>query len=164
MSEVSHVQWFPGHMAKTRRIMASNLKLVDAVVEITDARIPFSSRNPEMKRIVGSKPRLVLLNKADSADPEVTAMWLDYYAKQGITALATDCRSGKNVSKFYGKLKELLKDDIEKWNAKGMSGRPVRIMIVGIPNVGKSSFINRLAGQGLQRSRTDQVLQEVNSG
>ena len=113
MSEVSHVQWFPGHMAKTRRIMASNLKLVDAVVEITDARIPFSSRNPEMKRIVGSKPRLVLLNKADSADPEVTAMWLDYYAKQGITALATDCRSGKNVSKFYGKLKELLKDDIE---------------------------------------------------
>ena len=151
MSEVSHVQWFPGHMAKTRRIMASNLKLVDAVVEITDARIPFSSRNPEMKRIVGSKPRLVLLNKADSADPEVTAMWLDYYAKQGITALATDCRSGKNVSKFYGKLKELLKDDIEKWNAKGMSGRPVRIMIVGIPNVGKSSFINRLAGSRLAK-------------
>ena len=151
MSEVSHVQWFPGHMAKTRRIMASNLKLVDAVVEITDARIPFSSRNPEMKRIVGSKPRLVLLNKADSADPEVTAMWLDYYAKQGITALATDCRSGKNVSKFYGKLKELLKDDIEKWNAKGMSGRPIRIMIVGIPNVGKSSFINRLAGSRLAK-------------
>ncbi|MBS6201238.1 MAG: ribosome biogenesis GTPase YlqF, partial [Ruminococcus bicirculans] len=147
MSEVSHVQWFPGHMAKTRRIMASNLKLVDAVVEITDARIPFSSRNPEMKRIVGSKPRLVLLNKADSADPEVTAMWLDYYAKQGITALATDCRSGKNVSKFYGKLKELLKDDIEKWNAKGMSGRPIRIMIVGIPNVGKSSIINKLTGR-----------------
>ena len=151
MSEVSHVQWFPGHMAKTRRIMASNLKLVDAVVEITDARIPFSSRNPEMKRIVGSKPRLVLLNKADSADPEVTAMWLDYYAKQGITALATDCRSGRNVSKFYGKLKELLKDDIEKWNAKGMSGRPIRIMIVGIPNVGKSSFINRLAGSRLAK-------------
>ena len=120
-------------------------------MEITDARIPFSSRNPEMKRIVGSKPRLVLLNKADSADPEVTAMWLDYYAKQGITALATDCRSGKNVSKFYGKLKELLKDDIEKWNAKGMSGRPIRIMIVGIPNVGKSSFINRLAGSRLAK-------------
>ena len=152
MSEVSHVQWFPGHMAKTRRIMASNLKLVDAVVEITDARIPFSSRNPEMKRIVGSKPRLVLLNKADSADPEVTAMWLDYYAKQGITALATDCRSGKNVSKFYGKLKELLKDDIEKWNAKGMSGRPIRIMIVGIPNVGKSTFINSFAGKACAKT------------
>ena len=90
MSEAANVQWFPGHMAKTRRIMASNLKLVDAVVEITDARIPYSSRNPEMKRIVGSKPRLVILNKADSADPNVTKMWLDYYEKNGISALATD--------------------------------------------------------------------------
>lgn len=151
MSEVSHVQWFPGHMAKTRRIMASNLKLVDAVVEITDARIPYSSRNPEMKRIVGSKPRLVLLNKADSADPEVTKMWIDYYDRQGIIALATDCRSGKNVNKFYQKLKELLSDTIGKWNSKGMTGRPIRIMIVGIPNVGKSSFINRLAGAKLAK-------------
>ena len=151
MSEAAHVQWFPGHMAKTRRIMASNLKLVDAVVEITDARIPYSSRNPEMKRIVGSKPRLVILNKADSADPDVTSMWLDYYAKKGITAMATDCRSGKNVNKFYPKLKELLSDDIEKWNSRGMTGRPIRIMIVGIPNVGKSSFINRLAGSRLAK-------------
>ena len=151
MSEVSHVQWFPGHMAKTRRIMASNLKLVDAVVEITDARIPYSSRNPEMKRIVGSKPRLVLLNKADSADPEITKMWIDYYDRQGIIALATDCRSGKNVNKFYQKLKELLADTIDKWNSKGMTGRPIRIMIVGIPNVGKSSFINRLAGAKLAK-------------
>ena len=151
MSEAAHVQWFPGHMAKTRRIMASNLKLVDAVVEITDARIPYSSRNPEMKRIVGAKPRLVILNKADSADPDVTAMWLDYYAKKGITAMATDCRSGKNVNKFYPKLKELLSDDIEKWNSRGMTGRPIRIMIVGIPNVGKSSFINRLAGSRLAK-------------
>ena len=151
MSEAAHVQWFPGHMAKTRRIMASNLKLVDAVVEITDERIPYSSRNPEMKRIVGSKPRLVILNKADSADPDVTSMWLDYYAKKGITAMATDCRSGKNVNKFYPKLKELLSDDIEKWNSRGMTGRPIRIMIVGIPNVGKSSFINRLAGSRLAK-------------
>lgn len=151
MSEATHVQWFPGHMAKTRRIMASNLKLVDAVVEITDARIPYSSRNPEMKRIVGSKPRLVILNKADSADQNITNMWLDYYAKQGITALATDCRSGKNVNKFYPKLKELLSDNIEKWNSRGMSGRPIRIMIVGIPNVGKSSFINRLAGSKMAK-------------
>lgn len=151
MSEAAHVQWFPGHMAKTRRIMASNLKLVDAVVEITDARIPYSSRNPEMKRIVGAKPRLVILNKADSADPDVTSMWLDYYAKKGITAMATDCRSGKNVNKFYPKLKELLSDDIEKWNSRGMTGRPIRIMIVGIPNVGKSSFINRLAGSRLAK-------------
>lgn len=151
MSEAAKVQWFPGHMAKTRRIMASNLKLVDAVVEITDARIPFSSRNPEIKKICGSKPRLVLLNKADSADPDITSMWLEYYKKQGLAALATDCRSGRNVNKFYALLKEILSADIEKWNSRGMSGRPIRIMIVGIPNVGKSSFINRLAGQKLAK-------------
>lgn len=146
MSEAAKVQWFPGHMAKTRRIMASNLKLVDAVVEITDARIPYSSRNPEIKKICGSKPRLVLLNKADSADPDVTSMWIEYYNKRRVAALATDCRSGRNVNKFYPMLKELLAEDIDKWNTRGMTGRPIRIMIVGIPNVGKSSFINRMAG------------------
>ena len=146
MSEVSNIQWFPGHMAKTRRIMKSNLKLVDVVVEIIDARIPYSSRNPEMDYLVGGKPRLVLLNKADSADETVTSMWVDYFKRHGICALATDCRSGKNVNKFQTLLKELMADDIAKWEAKGMKGRPVRIMIVGIPNVGKSSFINRLAG------------------
>lgn len=146
MSEAARVQWFPGHMAKTRRIMASNMKLVDAVVEITDARIPYSSRNPEIKKICGAKPRLVLLNKADSADADVTSMWIDYYNRNGVPALATDCRSGRNVNKFYPMLRELLADDIEKWNTRGMAGRPLRLMIVGIPNVGKSSFINRLAG------------------
>lgn len=140
------VQWFPGHMAKTRRIMQSNLKLVDAVVEITDARIPYSSRNPEMDRLVGSKPRLILLNKADSADETVTSMWLDYYKRKGINAIATDCRSGKNVNKIYPALRELMADKIASWEAHGMKGRPIRLMIVGIPNVGKSSFINRLAG------------------
>ena len=146
MSEQASIQWFPGHMAKTRRIMQSNLKLVDAVVEITDARIPYSSRNPEMDRLVGSKPRLLLLNKADSADETVTSRWLDCYKRKGITAVATDCRSGKNVNKFQAALKELLKDKLAQWEAHGMTGRPVRMMIVGIPNVGKSSFINRLAG------------------
>lgn len=146
MSEVSNIQWFPGHMAKTRRIMQSNLKLVDVVVEITDARIPYSSRNPEMDRLVGSKPRLLLLNKADSADEAVTSMWLDYYRRKGITVIATDCRSGKNVNRFYSALKELMADKLAQWEAHGMKGRPIRIMIVGIPNVGKSSFINRLAG------------------
>lgn len=146
MSEVSNIQWFPGHMAKTRRIMQSNLKLVDVVVEITDARIPYSSRNPEMDRLVGSKPRLLLLNKADSADETVTSMWIDYYKRKGIAVIATDCRSGKNVNKFYAVLKELMSDKIAQWEAHGMKGRPIRIMIVGIPNVGKSSFINRLAG------------------
>ncbi len=151
MSEATHVQWFPGHMAKTRRIMASNMKLVDAVVEITDARIPFSSTNPEIKKIVGKKPRLVLLNKADSADSTMTDRWIEFYKRQGIRAIATDCRSGKNVNKFYSELKEILKDDIAKWEAKGMTGRPIRIMIVGIPNVGKSSFINRLAGSKMAK-------------
>jgi len=122
------------------------MKLVDAVVEITDARIPYSSRNPEIKKICGAKPRLVLLNKADSADADVTSMWIDYYNRNGVPALATDCRSGRNVNKFYPMLRELLADDIEKWNTRGMAGRPLRLMIVGIPNVGKSSFINRLAG------------------
>ncbi len=146
MSEVYNIQWFPGHMAKTRRIMQSNLKLVDVVVEITDARIPYSSRNPEMDRLVGSKPRLLLLNKADSADETVTSMWLDYYKRKGIAVIATDCRSGKNVNKFYAVLKELMADKLAQWEAHGMKGRPIRLMIVGIPNVGKSSFINRLAG------------------
>ena len=145
MSNELNIQWFPGHMAKTRRLMQSNLKLVDAVVEMTDARIPVSSRNPEMDRLVGSKPRLVVLNKCDAADETVTSMWLDFYKRKGVNALSMDCRSGKGVNKFIPALKELLKDQIEIWNSKGMVGRPLRIMIVGIPNVGKSSFINRLA-------------------
>ena len=143
MSEVTHVQWFPGHMAKTRRLMQANLKLVDAVVEITDARIPYSSRNPEMDSLVGRKPRLLLLNKCDAADETVTSMWIDYYKRNGISVLATDCRSGKNVNKFVPILKELLAEQIERWNMKGM--------IVGIPNVGKSSLINRLAGAKLAK-------------
>ncbi len=145
MSEAVSIQWFPGHMTKTRRLMQANLPLVDAVVEIIDARIPLSSRNPEMDRLVGTKPRFLILNKCDAADDNVTAMWLDYFKKQGIPALATDCRSGKGMRSFSPMLKELLKEQIEKWNAKGMVGRPIRIMIVGIPNVGKSSFINKIA-------------------
>ncbi len=153
MGNEINVQWFPGHMAKTRRIMQSNLKLVDAVVEMTDARIPISSRNPEMDRLVGSKPRLIILNKCDAADETATSMWLDYYKKKGITAIAADCRSGKGLNKFIPALKELLKEQINIWNNKGMIGRPIRIMIVGIPNVGKSSLINRLAGS--KRARVE---------
>ncbi len=145
MSEAINVQWFPGHMAKTRRIMKSSMPLVDAVVEITDARIPYSSRNPEMDKIIGKKPRLILLNKCDAADETVTSQWIDYYKRKNILALATDCKSGRGVNKFLPALKQLLGEEIEKWNAKGMTGRPIRIMIVGIPNVGKSSFINKLS-------------------
>ena len=143
MSDTTRVQWFPGHMAKTRRIMQSNLKLVDVVIEITDARIPYSSRNPEMDRLVGAKPRLILLNKSDSADETVTSQWIDYYKRNNIIAVATDCRSGKNINKFKSALKDLMAEQVEIWEAKGMHGS---MMIVGIPNVGKSSFINRLAG------------------
>ena len=151
MSETTKVQWFPGHMAKTRRIMQSNLKLVDAVVEITDARIPYSSRNPEMDTLAGSKPRIILLNKCDSADDSMTARWLDYYNSKGLAALATDCRSGKNINRFGVLLRRLLADRIERWNERGMTGRPIRIMLAGIPNVGKSSFINRMAGSRLTK-------------
>ena len=140
------VQWFPGHMAKTRRIMASNLKLVDIVVELCDARIPQSSRNPEIDKIVGKKPRLMLLNKADCADAAATEQWLTYYRKKGIPAMACDCRSGRGVKNLLPAVREVLADKIAAWNEKGMVGRPIRMMIVGIPNVGKSSLINRLSG------------------
>ena len=146
MAETLSVQWFPGHMAKTRRMMAANLKLVDLVVELTDARIPMSSRNPEVDRIVGKKPRIVLLNKSDSADDAVTQKWLNWYRSRGIVALATDCRSGKGLKAFTAAAKEVLADKLAQWEQKGMGGRPIRMMIVGIPNVGKSSLINRLAG------------------
>ncbi len=133
-------------MAKTRRLMTDSLRLVDAVIEVTDSRIPYSSRNPEMDRLVGRKPRIVLLNKSDAANETVTSRWIDYYKRQGIPAIATDCKSGKNINRVIPLVKEVLKDEIAKWTAKGMVGRPVRVMIVGIPNVGKSSLINRLAG------------------
>ncbi len=133
-------------MAKTRRLMTESLRLVDAVIEVTDARIPYSSRNPEMTSLVGTKPRVVLLNKCDSADETATSRWIDYYKRQGVPAVGTDCKAGKGVNKVIPIVKEVLKDQIEKWNQKGMIGRPIRIMIVGIPNVGKSSLINKLAG------------------
>lgn len=140
------IQWFPGHMAKTRRMMVENLKLVDAVVEVTDARIPRSSRNPEMDSLVGRKPRIVVLNKCDAADDAVTSQWIEIYKNIGVPAIATDCRSGKNVAKILPLVKNVLEDDIKRWSERGMTGRSIRLMIVGIPNVGKSSLINRLAG------------------
>ncbi len=140
------IQWFPGHMAKTRRLMKANLPLVDVVVEITDARVPFSSRNPEMKSLVGGKPRVVVLNKCDMADEAITQEWIEYYKSKGIRALATDCRTGRGLNKLAPVVREVLKAELEKRARKGMEGKPIRMMIVGIPNVGKSSFINRIAG------------------
>ena len=140
------IQWFAGHMAKTRRLMKENLPLVDVVVEITDARVPFSSRNPEMKSLVGSKPRVVILNKCDTADEAITQEWIEHYKSKGINAIATDCRSGRGLNKLAPVVREVLKNELEKRARKGMEGKPIRMMIVGIPNVGKSSFINRIAG------------------
>ena len=144
--EAVDIQWFPGHMAKTRRLMKENIPLVDVVVEITDARVPASSRNPEMKNLVGGKPRVVVLNKCDMADEALTAEWIEYYRTKGVRAVAMDCRSGKGLNKLVPTVKEVMKKELEKRAAKGMEGKPIRMMIVGIPNVGKSSFINRVAG------------------
>ena len=146
LTHTPSIQWFPGHMAKTRRVMKESLGLVDIVVELRDARIPKSSRNPEIEKIVGDKPRLVVFNKADIADPAVTKMWQDYYKSHGVRTLALDCRSGKGLKELVPAVRETLADLLAKRRARGMESRPIRMMIVGVPNVGKSSLINRLAG------------------
>lgn len=143
--EAPSIQWFPGHMAKTRRLIGENLKLVDLVLEITDARIPMSSRNPELDKWIETKPRIVMLNKADNADPEMTKKWLEYYRIKGIPAIACDCKSGTGTNQFMPLLKRVLEELLQRREDKGMAGRMTRIMVVGIPNVGKSSFINRMA-------------------
>ena len=146
MIEAPSIQWFPGHMAKTRRLIQQNLKLVDLVVELVDARIPVSSRNPELDRWIERKPRIVLLNKCDVADERMTQSWCSYFRRLGIPALATDSTSGRGLKNFAPLVKEVLAKQIARWEERGMSGRPIRLMIVGIPNVGKSSFINKMAG------------------
>ena len=147
MSEAQTIQWFPGHMTKTRRKIQASLKLVDAVAEIIDARIPVSSRNPELHKIIENKPRIILMNKCDMADPSQTARWVSYYQKEGVLAIPVDCKSGRGLNQFIPKVRELLKDRIIQWEQKGMVNRTIRVMIVGSPNVGKSSFINRMAKQ-----------------
>lgn len=146
MLEAPSIQWFPGHMAKTRRLIQENLKMVDLILEITDARIPQSSRNPELDKWVNNKARMLILNKADTADPNATQAWIRYYRKKGIAAIPCDCKTGKGLERFLPTVKEQLKELLERRDRKGISGTPIRIMVVGIPNVGKSSFINRMAG------------------
>ncbi len=141
------IQWYPGHMAKTRRLMKESLPLIDAVCELVDARVPESSRNPDLDGIIGSKPRIVLLNKCDLADERATARKIKELAERGVTALPVDCRSGKGLEKFEPAVREVLKDKIKANADKGMAGKPLRVMVVGIPNTGKSSFINRIAGK-----------------
>lgn len=147
MSEMQNIQWFPGHMTKIKRQIQASLKLVDAVAEILDARIPLSSKNPDLQKLIQNKPKVVLLNKCDMANQTATSRWIDYYASQGITAIAVDCKSGKGLNKFAPAVNNVLSERRERLKAKGMVNPMLRIMIVGIPNVGKSSFINRVAKQ-----------------
>lgn len=146
MTEQQTIQWFPGHMARTEKQIAKDLGLCDAVVEILDARIPVSSRNPVLDRLVGRKPRILLLNRSDLADAEQTARWIQALGPKAAGVLAADCRSGRGLGKLFPLITGALHDRIESWNEKGMTGRKIRFMAVGIPNVGKSSLINRLAG------------------
>lgn len=142
-----NIQWFPGHMAKTRRLIKESLNLVDGVIEIVDARVPYSSSNPELSEIINKKPKIVLLNKCDVADENATKIWISYYKNNNIIALPVDCRTGKGLNQFIPACKQALKNVIEKNEAKGMAGKSLRFMVVGIPNTGKSSFINRMAGK-----------------
>ena len=146
-TRLMNLQWFPGHMAKTRRMMTEQLGLIDIVVELLDARLPVSSQNPEINTIVGSKPRLIILNKADLADEEINRKWVEYFKKKGIEAVLLDSVHAKNLNFIADKIRNVLKDKLEKQAEKGMVGRSVKVMVVGIPNVGKSSFINKFAGR-----------------
>ena len=148
MSEAQTIQWFPGHMTRTKRQIEKSLKMVDIVAEIIDARVPVSSRNPILKKLIGNKPRLILMNKSDMADSAATARWIAYYKQKGVKAIALDCRTGKGVNGFMPAIREVLQDQIARWEAKGMTGRPIRVMVVGIPNVGKSSLINKMCRGG----------------
>lgn len=139
-----NVQWFPGHMAKTRRLIKESLNLVDGVVELLDARVPYSSQNPELDGIIKNKPRIILLNKCDVANPAATAMWIKYFESKGAYAIPVDCKTGKGLNKFDETVKKALANVIAKNEEKGMTGKPLRLMVVGIPNTGKSSFINRM--------------------
>lgn len=142
-----NIQWYPGHMTKTRRQMAEYIKQVDAVCEVVDARIPQVSRNPDMDEIAAGKPRMMILNRIDLADPALTRNWAGYFRAQGMAVIETDSRSGAGTQAFANAVRTLLADKIARWNEKGQVGRAVRVMVVGIPNVGKSTFINRILGR-----------------
>lgn len=145
MEEKRNIQWYPGHMTKTRRKMKECLPLIDVVIELLDARIPISSRNPEMEEMTGGKPRVILLNKADLADDAVTSQWIQYFSSESCKVLPIDCKSGRGLNKVLPAVRSCIADKIAQWESKGMTGKPVHAMVVGIPNVGKSSFINRMA-------------------
>lgn len=142
-----NIQWYPGHMTKTRRQMEQDIRLVDAVCEIVDARIPQSSRNPDIDAICGDKPRMMILNRIDMADPNMTRRWADHFRGLGMVVLETDCKNRKGTNQFAPAVRELLKEKLQRYADKGQVGRVLRVMVVGIPNVGKSTFINQVAGR-----------------
>lgn len=142
-----NIQWYPGHMTKTRRQMEQDIRLVDAVCEIVDARIPLSSRNPDIDVICGNKPRMIILNRIDMADSAATKLWAKYFREQGMIVLETDCKNRKGTNQFAPAIRELLKEKLQRYQEKGQVGRTIRVMVVGIPNVGKSTFINQVSGR-----------------
>ena len=146
-AEEMNIHWFPGHMTKARRKMAEDIKLVDAVCELLDARIPRSSANPDMDELTNSKPRLVILNRADLADKEATRRWSEHFRASGRGVIATDCKQGRGVERFQPAIRELLTELLEARSERGQIGKPIRLMVAGIPNVGKSTFINKIAGR-----------------
>ena len=147
MTDDMQIQWYPGHMTKTRRMMESELKLVDAVCEILDARIPMSSRNPDIDAICGDKPRMVILNRIDMADPARTKAWAEHFKARGFSVIQTDCKNRKGITDFSPALNRLLAEKRRRYAEKGMAGKPLKAMVVGIPNVGKSTFINQVSGR-----------------
>ncbi len=147
MSDALQIQWYPGHMTKTRRQMEADLKLVDCVCELLDARIPLSSRNPDIAALCGTKPRLVILNRADLADPAGLRRWTAWFRAQGLPAIQTDCKSRKGIASFQPAVESLLWEKLQRLREKGQVGRALRAMVVGIPNVGKSTFINQISGR-----------------